>query len=115
MEMNLDQVRQNVECATTEDLLDRATVYRNEMEAPALDIIDAELLARGITLNDIKAHLDSRQQILAHDDGTVVTCSFCHRPAISQGQKWHLLFWSVPIITRQAGWCDLHLPERHRR
>jgi hypothetical protein len=115
MEMNLDQVRQNVEDATTEDLLDRATVYREEMEPAALAIIDAELLARGITLEDVQAHLTSRQDTLAHDDGTVVTCSFCHRPAVRQGRRWQLLFWSIPIFTRQAAWCDLHLPDRHRK
>ena len=33
MELNLERVRRNVEQASTEDLLDRATVYRAAMEA----------------------------------------------------------------------------------
>jgi hypothetical protein len=110
MELNLDRVRQNVHNATTEDLLDRATVYRPEMEKLALDIIDAELLARGITIDDVQTHLDARQDILTREDGSVVQCTFCHRPAIQKGWGWWRIYGLIPIWPRVITWCDVHLP-----
>src|SRR5258708_7816623 len=56
MELNLDRVRENVRQADTEDLLDRATVYRDGMEPEAILLIEAELRARGVTEADILAH-----------------------------------------------------------
>ncbi len=54
---DLDAVEANVARAETEDLLDRATVYRNGMEPEALNLIDAELRARGIGDADLMARL----------------------------------------------------------
>ncbi len=114
MQLKLDRVRSNVEKATTEDLLDRATVYRNEMEDEALVLIDAELEFRNVSSEEIKAHWNSRIAILTRDDGSVVKCSFCHRPAVDQEWSWHRIFGLVPVIPRIVAWCGEHLPERRR-
>ena len=44
--LDLDRVRQNIRQATTEDLLDRMTVYRAGMEEEALELIADELRSR---------------------------------------------------------------------
>jgi hypothetical protein len=111
MELNLERVRHNVRNATTEDLLDRATVFREEMEPSALEVIDGELLARGITIQDIETHLDNRQDALLHADGTVVKCTFCHRPAVRQGWGWHYMLGLVPVFPRTIAWCDVHVSD----
>lgn len=112
MKLNLDRVRQNVRKADTEDLLDRATVYRSEIEAAALAIIDAELVNRNVTIEQIEAHCVARQETLSRDDGTTIKCSFCYRPAISSKWGWHRLFGILPIFRRRISWCAVHLDSR---
>src|SRR5687768_2134995 len=75
MELDLNRVRNNVRKATTEDLLDRATVYRSEMEPAALRIIDAELIERGITVEHVEAHLEARTNALVSEEGLALKCS----------------------------------------
>src|SRR5262249_25099597 len=71
MELDLDRVRTNVRSATTEDLLDRATVYRAGMEPEALDIIEAELEARNVTTAEIRDHEERRRRVMNRlPDGT---------------------------------------------
>src|SRR2546428_5665759 len=83
MELDLERVRANVRAATTEDLLDRATVYRAGMEPEALDVIEAELRRRGVSVADIEAHEESRclRSMVVGADGLPVVCQKCHRPA----------------------------------
>ena len=111
MEMDLERVRRNVEQASTEDLLDRATIYREEMERDALRVIDMALSERGITRVEIAAHLECRQQLMTRIDGTVVVCSFCYRPAVESGLGWHRLFGKVPIFRRRISRCEIHLSD----
>ena len=77
MKLDLDRVRENVRKTSTEDLLDRVTVYRAEMESAALEIINAELEARGVSSAQVDAHAAMREQdaLLRHPDGTVVRMS----------------------------------------
>ena len=49
---DLDRVRKNVEEATTIDLLERATVFREGMELEALELIETELRRRGISFKE---------------------------------------------------------------
>ena len=49
MRFDLNRVRANIQQAATDDLVERATVQREEMEPAALAIIDAELSARQIS------------------------------------------------------------------
>src|SRR5437870_5713668 len=99
MLFDLDRVKRNVRAAETEDLLDRATVYRRGMEPAALEVIESELRARGVRPEEIESHNERRRQetrVLA--DGTARRCSFCDRPAIAEGRGWHRLWRLVPLF-----------------
>ena len=114
MKLDLDRVRENVRKTSTEDLLDRVTVYRAEMESAALDIIEAELDARGISTGVVHAHAAMREEqpLLRHPDGTLVRCSVCERPATEQRWRWHRLWgWFLPVFPRFLAFCNEHLED----
>jgi len=108
MELNLERLRSNVRRASDEDLLDRVTVYRAEMEPAAIPIIEQELFARGITVDLVEAHLAKRENAQKRADGTVLKCTLCHRPAVVSGWGWHRMFGIVPVFPRRFSWCDEH-------
>jgi hypothetical protein len=109
MQLNLDKVRENVRRASTEDLLDRATVYRPGMEPEALAIIDAELEARGVGPAELAAHAESvRAGTLRGPDGTALRCHECHRPAVVRAWDWHRLWGRVPVFPRRFRLCEEH-------
>jgi hypothetical protein len=111
MQFNLERVRANVRDATTEDLLDRVTVYRAGMEPEALEVMDEELRERGISPADIEAHAQQRlQETMLLPDGTAVPCSFCHRPAVAEGWGWHWLWGRIPVFPRFFYYCAEHQP-----
>jgi hypothetical protein len=111
MKLDLDRVRKNVSEASTEDLLDRATVYRNGMESAALEIIDAELHRRGVTPADIHAHWEIKRANVLTVDQVARSCSFCDRPAITRGWGIHRLWGRIPTpIPRLYQYCELHAP-----
>jgi hypothetical protein len=111
MRFNRDRVQDNVRQATTEDLLDRVTVYRAGMEPEALDMIEAELDKRGVGQADIDAHAALRRRdSLLLDDGTAAQCSFCHRPAVAEGWGWHRLWGVLPLFQRSYYYCAEHRP-----
>ena len=109
-EFNAERVRASVREATTEDLLDRATVYSDGMEPQALDIIEAELRRRGVTREDLEAHADRhrRQSGLPPGDGPPPRCSFCGRPAVRRGWGWHRLWGVLPLFPRPLAYCAEH-------
>jgi hypothetical protein len=124
MEFDPQRVTTNVRHATTEDLLDRATVYRAGMEAEAIEIIEGELQDRGIYREQIRLHAEERQATsIFLEDGTAAVCSFCYRPAVSAGWGWH--WWSIvvmgkrreimPVFPRYYHYCTEHEGERARR
>jgi hypothetical protein len=111
MRFDPDRVRQNVRQASTEDLLDRVTVYREGMEPEALEIIEAELEARGLGAEQIQAHAGRRRrEVIPLPDGTAARCSFCDRPACDQGWGWHRLWGLLPVFPRYYYYCDEHHP-----
>lgn len=102
-----ERVRSNVRKAETADLLDRATVYRDEMESEALAIIEDELRTRGVTAVEIEAHARRREgHVLA------ARCSFCRRPAVATGWGWHRLWGFLPVFPRRYRYCESHRPAR---
>lgn len=116
MELDLERVRANVRAATTEDLLDRVTVFRAGMELEALEIIEAELADRGIDADAVAAHAVLRRAALPLPDGTAMKCSFCHRPAVLRAWGWHHWWGLIPIFPRIFAYCDIHgEPRRHRK
>jgi hypothetical protein len=112
MLFDLERVKANVRGATTEDLLDRATVYRAGMEESALEVIEAELRARKVSRDEIEAHGERRRQETTFlPDGTAVRCSFCHRPAVAEGWGWHRLWGLLPVFPCFYYYCSEHRPD----
>jgi hypothetical protein len=109
MGLDLERVRANVLAAGTEDLLDRATVYRDGMEPEALDLIDAELRARGVGPDDVLAHRAKRAAgDVPWPDGLPRKCCRCDRPAVAVRRGWHRLWGRVPLFPRWFAECSEH-------
>jgi hypothetical protein len=116
LELNLEHVQANVRRADTEDLLDRATVYREGMEPAALVLIDAELRSRGVGDAEIAAHREWRSRVVYAADGVAVKCCErrCWRPAVVQRWGWHRLWRMFPVFPRLLAYCDEHMPDAWR-
>ena len=111
MRLNRERVRENVRKAATENLLDDATVYREGMEVEALDIIEQELRARGVTREVIAEHERKRREgTLFDSSGIALKCHKCRRPAVCEGRGWHYLWGLVPLFRRRFAWCAEHKP-----
>jgi hypothetical protein len=109
--MDEARIREEARRISTEHLLDRVTVYRGEMEGPALDILQAELNARGVGHGEVEAHAAQRERagLLRRPDGTVVCCTYCPRPATEQRQQWYRLWgWFLPLFPRSVYLCREH-------
>jgi hypothetical protein len=112
METNPDRVRANVQSASTEDLLDRATVYRDGLEPEALAIIDEELRQRGVTAGELFDHAQQRHlEAIPGRDGFALRCYRCSRPAVMQRWRWHRLWSVLPVWPRWVGICSEHVTE----
>ncbi|HVL14956.1 MAG TPA: hypothetical protein VM529_20465 [Gemmata sp.] len=99
MRLELKAVAEYVRKATTEELLDRVTVYRAGMEPVALDLMEGELDRRGVTREDIAEYDTARRRgVLLRADGTVVRCNFCDRPAVVRGWGWHWVNLRLPLF-----------------
>lgn len=112
MHFDPERVRLNIQQATTEDLLDRMTVYRKGMEPEALEMVEAELAERGVDGAAIQAHAQQRDAVLMHPDGVARSCTFCRRPAVAEEWGWHCLLKVIPIFPRLYAYCDKHDAER---
>jgi hypothetical protein len=109
MQLDLERVRKNVRQASSEDLLDRVTVYRAGMEPEALPIIEEELTRRGFDEWDIELHaIDRGREVIPLEDGTALRCSFCDRPAVLQAWGWHRLWGRLPVFPRFFSYCGVH-------
>lgn len=109
MQLDLRKVAEFIRGASTEELLDRVTVYREGMEPAALDLMEGELDRRGVTREYIADHDEERRATaIMLPDGTAVRCSFCFRPAIIQAKGWHKIFGRVPIFPRLYSRCAIH-------
>jgi hypothetical protein len=110
--LDLEHVRQNARSASTEDLLDRSTVFREQMEPEAVTVFEEELRQRGLSAEQIADHRERRVRAVAHrPDGTVARCSFCHRPAVAEGWGWHRLWGRIPTFPRYFYYCEEHRRE----
>ena len=114
LELNLERVKANVQKADTEDLLDRATVYRDGMEPAALELIDAELRARGVGEAEIAAHRERRARTICAADGLPMKCEKCSRPAVARRWGWHRLWGRLPVFPRPLAYCEEHMPASWR-
>lgn len=113
MRLNPERIRANIRAATTEDLLDRVTVFREGMELEALDLVEDELRERGVTRDDIAAHeLRRRESVLFDSLGVARKCHQCPRPAVVETRDWHRLWGVLPLFRRQFAWCEQHQPKK---
>ena len=108
MDFDLNRVRLNVRESSTEDLLDRATVYRSGVEQEALALILEELRSRGLSADAVVQHEQARRGVLVDDSGTARVCIRCPKPAVVQQWVWHRLFGKLPLFPRYAFLCDDH-------
>jgi hypothetical protein len=111
MNFDIERVRANVRQASTEDLLDRATVYRAGMEPEAVHLVEAELRQRGIRPQEIDEHAERQEREgVSCTDGPPSRCSYCPRPAVLTGWGWHRLWRVLPIFPRLISYCEEHRP-----
>lgn len=110
MPFDPESVRANIRQASTEDLLDRITVYRSGMEPAALPIIEKELRRRGVDVERMESHAaECEPSVLYGADGLALSCSFCHRPAVVRRWSWLHLFWeTVPLLPWRFRYCAVH-------
>ena len=126
MDFDLRKVAEHVRAAKTEDLLDRVTVYREDMEPAAVDLMENELARRKITPEQIAAHeRERRAAALTEPDGFVKRCAFCDRPAVTRAWTtrrphgagrlaavtplvWVIALFRVPL---RLNFCEVHAKE----
>jgi hypothetical protein len=107
LELDRNRVLANARQSSTEDLLDRMTVYRAGMEPEALAIIRDELFARGVTAEEIADHEQRRGEVLV-EGGRAVRCRRCARPAVVRRWRWGKLFGVIPLFPRVEALCSEH-------
>jgi hypothetical protein len=108
MSLDLKKVAAFIRTASTEDLMDRVTVYREGMEPAAVDLMENELWRRGLTPEEVADHAATRGQVVRRSDGSAVRCTYCDRPAASARWGWHRLFGLIPVFPRPLPRCDQH-------
>jgi hypothetical protein len=112
MHIDPSRLHANVRETSTEDLLDRVTVYREGMEAEALDLIERELRDRGVSWDAIAEHEQKRrEESLLDEQGIALKCHRCARPAVAETWGWHRLWGVLPLFPRRFAWCAEHKPQ----
>src|SRR5262245_33802062 len=105
-----EKVAEDARKAPTEDLLDRVTVYRGNLEPEALDIIERELRQRGVSAEEVAAHRERHQcEHVTTPSGNVLCCSYCRHPAVAERWGWYRLFGFLPLLPRRVRVCADHL------
>ncbi|HYV39166.1 MAG TPA: hypothetical protein VE988_25995, partial [Gemmataceae bacterium] len=66
--IEIERLQKNVRESTTQDLLDRVTVYRDGMEPVALRVIEGELRGRGVSWDDIEKHGSGAREVTLMDN-----------------------------------------------
>jgi hypothetical protein len=109
--LDLDRVRANVAKATTADLLERATVYRDGMEPAALDLIETELRRRGVSYHKQAEFGQVHDKaVMRGNDGSPIRCFLCPHAAVDWQWSWRRLFGIIPLFPRRYPYCERHSP-----
>lgn len=112
MDFDLRTVAENIRSAKTEELLDRVTVYRDDMEPAAVDLMEHELAHRGVTPERIAEHgRERRAAALVEPDGFVKRCAFCDRPAVTRAWTWHRPHRRIRLFPQRLSFCEVHAEE----
>lgn len=103
------KVEEFVRSAATEELLDRATIFRGDHDPDAIIRFEQELRRRRVVQSEIDAHEQMRtESAIARGDGSIQRCEFCERPAELTAWKWHRLWGKVPLFPRPMALCGHH-------
>jgi hypothetical protein len=102
----------NIQQASTEDLLDRVTVWRAGMDPSAVERIEQELRRRGVGEQEQEAHAARHKEVVVGADGLPLKCQKCSRPAVGQRWGWHRLWGVVPLFPRKIAFCEEHAGRR---
>jgi hypothetical protein len=81
------------------------------MQRRAIDVLEAELEARGVTEAEVEEHAAFRKKtgLLRRPDGTVASCKYCPRPASGLHWRWFKLWgWFLPLFPRWIYLCKEH-------
>jgi hypothetical protein len=105
---NMDRIAANIEQASTEDLLCRATFDRAGMEPEAVALVEHELDRRGVNAAQRRDFLDRHANALVDADGLTKRCSFCGLPARREAWGWHRLWDRIPLFPRVFRYCRNH-------
>jgi len=108
MSIDLKTVAANIRKAETTDLLDRVTVYREEMEPAAVDLMENEVWVRGLTRDALEEHAVQYSTALRRADGTARRCDLCERPAMSLRWGWYQLYGRLPLFPKRIARCEGH-------
>jgi len=109
MELDLQRVRELAREATTEDLLDRVTVYRGGMDPEALTVLEEELRRREVDPTDIRQHAEQHgRDVLWERPGLAAQCAFCRQPAVMVEMRWFRLLGLIPLFQRPVPCCAAH-------
>lgn len=112
MHLDLPRVKANAEKASTEDLIERVTVFRDQMEPEAVEVIEQELRKRGYGPEKVAAlGRSAAEAVVRRPDGTAAACSFCSRAAVAQGWGWHRWRGGLPLFPRWLRYCSEHKPK----
>lgn len=111
MWFDLARVAENIRKSETEDLLNRATIYRADMEPAALDLIEQELAQRGLGRDQVREYAERiGAETIVSDKGYVERCRFCDRPAVAVGWGWYRILRTIPVVPRRLYFCRIHQP-----
>lgn len=108
MRLDLKRVQNNVKAATTEDLIDRVTVYRASLDPGAIPVIVEELMSRGVSAEEIARHDERAARPIVDASGAARPCSRCRKPAAVREWRWHRIFGIVPLFPRVTYSCEDH-------
>lgn len=109
MEIDLRRVAEWMRSASTEELLDRVTVFREDVEPAAFDLFRGELDRRGVPEWAIAEHeLVRRERIIQRADGSVVKCWKCPRPAVARARRWWRILRVIPVLPLRMPVCEEH-------
>jgi DNA-binding IclR family transcriptional regulator len=109
MNWNRDAVLAWTKRAADEELLDRATALRDELEPAAVDLLLAELADRGFSATDVANHGAARAAVwVRRPDGSVPRCWRCSAPATDRVRQWWKLFGLLPVVPVRRPVCPRH-------
>jgi hypothetical protein len=108
MAVDLERIRQYAEKASTEELLDRVTVFRAGMEPEAIVVIETELHRRGVDQEKVAEFEQLRRRDGLIGGDVPRTCSYCDRPAIVRAWGFARGRSLLPIIPWRFSYCEEH-------